>query len=373
MYRRTGRGPYPVHRGGGVGSGTRTANPPGVASATQSATAAGPGSRAPGSRAHGAILAVQYVLLAAFWGMSPMFMKIGVGALAPLQVALGRVACAVVLLLAMVIIRGDRLPRGRRVWGHLVVAAVLVNTIPFALFAYGVTKVTSVVTGIWNGAVPLMTMIAAVALLPEERLTRGRLAGLAAGFVGVLVFLGAWHGLGRATVSGHLALLLATVSYGVGFPYIRRFLARRPESVVVLACSQLLCATAQLAVLAALFTTAPASLPPHVVVSVVALGILGTGLAYVLNYGIIRAAGATVAATVIYLVPVFSTAAGVAFLGESVSWNEPVGGLVVVVGVAVMQGIKVQPVVRIRWPQAPSVLLRLVGRTTPEGSGSARR
>lgn len=69
-----------------------------------------------------------------------------------------------------------------------------------------------------------------------------------------------------------------------------------------------------------------------------ALGALGTGLAYILNYGVIRAAGATVASTVTYVIPVFATAAGIVVLGERLSWNEPLGGLLVIMGLAVTQG-----------------------------------
>src|SRR5207237_5144191 len=85
-------------------------------------------------------------------------------------------------------------------------------------------------------------------------------------------------------------------------------------------------------------STVPPLPPPAAILSPAAPGILGTGLAYVLNYGVIRAAGPTVASTVTYLIPLFSTAAGVLFLGEHIGWKEPIGGLVVILGVAVAQG-----------------------------------
>jgi drug/metabolite transporter (DMT)-like permease len=81
-------------------------------------------------------------------------------------------------------------------------------------------------------------------------------------------------------------------------------------------------------------THAPASLPPNVALSILALGALGTSIAYVLNYGLVRDAGATVT----YVIPLFSTVAGVIFLGEGLSWNQPIGALVAIAGVTLSQG-----------------------------------
>jgi drug/metabolite transporter (DMT)-like permease len=104
-------------------------------------------------------------------------------------------------LLVLVLVRGDRLPRDPRLWGHLAVTALLLNAVPFSLFAYGETGVSSVVAGIWNATTPLLTMLVVVAALPEERLSRGRVVGLLIGFSGVLIVL-----LGVAVSQGRLRL-----------------------------------------------------------------------------------------------------------------------------------------------------------------------
>jgi drug/metabolite transporter (DMT)-like permease len=96
--------------------------------------------------------------------------------------------------------------------------------------------------------------------------------------------------------------------------------------------------TLQLALVLPFAGGVPGSLAAEPLAAVVALGAAGTGAAYLLNYSIIRDAGATAASTVTYLVPVFATVAGVAFLSERLTWNEPVGGLVVLLGVAASQG-----------------------------------
>ncbi|MGZ4197559.1 MAG: DMT family transporter [Solirubrobacteraceae bacterium] len=124
----------------------------------------------------------------------------------------------------------------------------------------------------------------------------------------------------------------------MGFPYARRYVASRPESGVVLAAAQLICATVVLAVFTP-FTTAPTL---HIgaggAFGILVLGVLGTGVAYVLNYAILRAAGATTASTVTYVVPVFSTVLGAVVLSETVHWNQPVGAAVLLTGIAISQG-----------------------------------
>ena len=164
------------------------------------------------------------------------------------------------------------------------------------------------------------------------------MAGLAVGFFGVLVVLGAWQGVGGHDLPGNLACLGAALSYGAGFPYTRRYLAGRPESAVVLAAGQVLCGTLWLALVTPVVAGIPALPPAHVVAAVAALGALGTGVAYILNYGLIRDAGATVASTVAYVIPLFSTLEGVILLGEPLAWYEPAGALVVILGVAISQG-----------------------------------
>jgi drug/metabolite transporter (DMT)-like permease len=280
----------------------------------------------------------QFLLLSAIWGLSFMFIKVGDEALAQLQVALGRLLCGGATLLLVLAMRREALPRDPHVWGHLSVAALLVNALPFSLFAYGETHVTSVVAGMWNATTPLLTVLLAMAVLPDERPTRERGIGLGIGFAGVLVLLGIWHAPTGVALVGNLACLGAAACYALGFPYLRKYVSGRPESGVALSAGQVLCGAVALGIVTPLFTTRPSSLPVATAASVLALGALGTGLAYILNYGVIRAAGATVASTVTYVIPVFATAAGIAVLGERLSWNEPLGGLLVIMGLAVTQG-----------------------------------
>jgi drug/metabolite transporter (DMT)-like permease len=278
-----------------------------------------------------------FLALSAIWGSSFLFIKVAVDDLAPLQVAFARCALGSLTLLAILTLRRDRLPRGRRAWLHLFLIATLFNSIPFALFAFGETKVSSVVAGISNSTTPLWVMLVSLALLPDEPPTPRRLAGLALGFAGVLLVLGPWRDLG-GEIGGYRACLAAAGCYGFAYPYTRRVLAGRADSGVALAAAQVLCGAVQLAPFVAVATPAPHRVPLDAVLSLVALGAGGTGIAYVINYDLIRRAGAGVTSTVTYVVPVFATVLGVAVLGEDLTWNLPAGAAVVLLGVALTQG-----------------------------------
>jgi drug/metabolite transporter (DMT)-like permease len=277
------------------------------------------------------------IVLAAIWGMSFLFIKVGVEVLAPLQVTLGRMALGTATLLILLRARRERLPDDPRVWRHLAVVAIVANVIPFSLFAYGETLTTSVLAGIWNATTPLFTAPLAMLMLRDEPLTRSRIVGLVVGFSGVLVVLGVWQGMGDGQLTGNLMCLGASASYGLAFPYMRKYLAGRGDSVLSLAAGQLMCGTIELAIIATFFTAMPSAMPLKVVASVLALGVFGTGIAYVINYGLIRDTGATTTSTVTYLIPLFSTVAGVVVLGEPLTWYEPVGGIIVILGVAISQ------------------------------------
>jgi drug/metabolite transporter (DMT)-like permease len=280
---------------------------------------------------------LRFVLLAAAWGSTFLFIKIGDEVLAPLQVSFGRLVVGTATLGAILAIQRERLPRSRRVWGQLAIAAIVLNVAPFTLFAYGEQHVSSVLAGIWNATVPLFTLPIAVLWIADEHATAWRVAGLAVGFVGVLAVLGVWNGVGGASLEGNLLCLGAAASYGVGFPYTRKYLAGRPEGPLALATAQLICATVEITILTLVFTHAPQNVAAKHVLSLLALGMFGTGLTFVLNYSLIRDVGATVTSTVAYVMPIVSTLLGIVALGEPLRWYEPVGAAIIVVGAVLTQ------------------------------------
>ena len=279
-----------------------------------------------------------YLGAALIWGCSFLLIKVGLQALSPIQVAFGRQALGAVTLLLIAAVARVGLPRDRGTWAHLFVVAILFNSVPSALFAFGETHVSSVVAGIVNAVTPLTTIAAAFVAYPAERPTTGKVAGIIVGFAGILVVVGIWNGAGSSEGLGVLACLGAVTCYGIGFQYVRANLAPRGERPLALAAGQITWAAVQLLPFAALDAHPIGALTPQVVGGMLALGMLGTGIAYVWNFQVIERAGATTASTVTYLTPLVAIAVGALLLGESVTPNEPLGGLVVLLGVALAQG-----------------------------------
>ncbi|WP_182907937.1 DMT family transporter [Microbispora sp. H13382] len=281
-----------------------------------------------------------FILLALVWGNSFFFIKVALGSLHPLQISFLRMAVGALTLLVAVLATGRRLPRDPRLWGHFAVASVVLTTVPFTLFGYGEQHVSSVVAAIWNATTPLCTLLFAL-LLRSEKATAARVTGLGLGFAGVMVVLGVWQPISGGAAVGSLACFGAAACYGVGGAYMGRFITPRGEEPMVLAAAQLVAGTAELAVITPLagVSLVEVDVPLTVWGSLLALGAFGTGIAYLLLYGIQRKVGVTAASAVTYLIPVFAAASGVVFLGEHLTWNQPAGALVVLLGIAVIQGI----------------------------------
>ncbi|MEU7180435.1 MULTISPECIES: DMT family transporter [Streptomyces] len=308
---------------------------PAATAATGAAGPDSPGSATGPRRAMGWRL--RFAVLCLVWGFSFLFIKVGNRGFAPLQVTLGRVGFGALVLVVMLLVTRERLPRSARVWGHLAIAALLLNVLPFSLFAYSELTIPSTLAGICNATSPLWGMLLSLVALSEDRPTRRRVAGLGVGFLGVLTVLGAWQGFSGTDLTGTAMALGASLSYPIGWIYVRRTLAGTGQSHLSMTSAQLLLATAQLAVLTPLFSPMPTSFPVVPLLAVFALGALGTGFAFLLQYGLVAEVGPTTAQMVTYFIPVIGTAAGVTLLDEQLSWNTPVGALIVLAGAALTQ------------------------------------
>ncbi|MCC9310483.1 DMT family transporter [Kitasatospora sp. RB6PN24] len=280
---------------------------------------------------------LRFGLLSLIWGFSFLLIKLGTEGFAPLQVALGRLFFGTAVLAATMAVKRERLPRGIRTWAHLAVAAFLLNALPFSLFAYSELTIPSTLAGICNAASPLWGMALSLVALSEDRPTRVRVAGLGLGFLGVLTVLGAWQGFHGLNATGTALALLASLSYPVGWIYVRRTLAGSSHSHLCLTGTQLLLATIQLAIVTPLFTTMPSHFRLLPLLAVAALGTLGTGVAVLVQYGLVAEVGPTTGQMVTYFIPVIAAVAGVAILGESMSWSTPIGAVIVLAGAALTQ------------------------------------
>jgi drug/metabolite transporter (DMT)-like permease len=217
------------------------------------------------------------------------------------------------------------------------------------MFGFGETRVSSALAGIINGATPLMTLLAILIAFPEERPTRQRIIGLLVGFVGVLVVIGIWNGMSSSSLIGVLALLVAITCYGISYPYVRRHLSgsrehsgdptRKPISPIALATGLLIMATIQTAPIVAITGVTSAPVTSSSFFALLALGVLGSGIAYILNFRVIALSDATTASTVTYLTPLVAVIVGAVLLQEKITWHEPVGAVLIVIGAATAQGI----------------------------------
>jgi len=278
-----------------------------------------------------------YIALGIVWGCSFIFIKLGLEFLTPIGVAFGRVSLGAITLVLWARFKGIALPTGRIMWLHLWVVALLLNVIPGFLFAYAETEVTSILAGIINAVTPLMTLLAIMVAFREEKPKSYQVVGLLTGFLGVLTVLGAWQGLGENPIGAVIALLCAVACYGVSFPYSRKFVLPKKLQAESLAAGQLIMGALTLLPLYLIDGIAEDSYTVGPVLAMLALGILGSGFAYIWNFKIMEAAGSAIASTVTYVTPVVAVIVGIIFLGEGVTWYEPVGGLIVLLGAAISQ------------------------------------
>jgi drug/metabolite transporter (DMT)-like permease len=277
--------------------------------------------------------AARFLLLAALWGSSFTLIKVSLEGLTPGQLVLSRLVLGALVLLAIATVRGVRLPTSYGTWRHIAVAAVLGNVAPFLLLSYGERSAGAGLAGVLIGATPLVTLTIAAVALPAEPVSRRKLTGLVVGFVGVVLVIGPWREAG-GSVGARIACLAAAFSYAAGFVYVRRFLSPRGLAPLALAAAQLVAAAVLQGVVSPFLTWRAPRVSLQVAASILVLGLLGTGLAYVLYFRLIGDVGATTASAVNYVVPVFAVLVSVVLLGEPVTWNLAAGGLVVLAGVA---------------------------------------
>jgi drug/metabolite transporter (DMT)-like permease len=279
-----------------------------------------------------------YLALGLVWGCSFIFIKLGLEFLTPFGVAFVRCALGAITLLIVVKLMRINLPKEKSTWYKLWVVAMLLNVAPGILFAYAQLHVTSVLAGIINATTPLATLVVMLIAFREEKLKAEQIYGLLLGGLGVMVVLGIWQGIGDNQLTGVIALLIAVTCYGISFPYSKRNiipLGLKPEAA---ATTQLIMAAITLLPFYLYDGISQDNYRPVNIFAMLALGILGSGFAYIWNFSIIAAAGSSIASSVTYLTPVVAVFVGWLFLGEVIVWHEPVGALLVILGAAVSQG-----------------------------------
>ena len=279
------------------------------------------------------------LMLGALWGASFLFMRMGAAAFGPFVLAFLRVAGAVMLLLPLLMVRGE-VPALRQHWRVIAVVGIVNSALPFVLFLVAALVLSTALMAVFNATAPIWTALLAWLWL-GDKLGRLRWLGMAIGVLGVVGL--SWGKAdfrpgeqGISPAWGVAACLLAAVLYGVGANLSRKHLAGVPPMAVA-AGSQL---SATLVLVVPALWTWPAVTPgASAWAAAAALSFACTGLAYVLFFRLIANAGAANAISVTFLIPGFAMLWGWLFLAETPSGAMLAGCAVILLGTALATGL----------------------------------
>ncbi|WP_396332128.1 DMT family transporter [Burkholderia anthina] len=278
--------------------------------------------------------APQLVTLAAIWGASFLFMRMGAPSFGAVPLIALRVAIAAVLLLP-VLRSADARREFRAHAAPLFVVGIANSALPFCLLTYAALFVSAGTDSILNATTPLWTALVAYVWL-RVPLTKPQAIGLAVGFAGVVVLAGSAIGAGTPGAAIAIAAaMLATLSYGFAAHYSKRKLANVRPFVSAFG-SQLFAAIVLVPLAVPMWPQAP--VPTSAWIAVVLLGAICTAVAYLLYFGLIRNAGAQYAASVTFLIPIFGVVWGAIFLHETISVQTIVGCAIILLGTALATG-----------------------------------
>jgi drug/metabolite transporter (DMT)-like permease len=273
-----------------------------------------------------------FLALGFIWGSSYLFIKLAVDDFGTFTLVALRLLVGAVLLWIVIRIARQPLPRERRIYGHLLVMAIINITIPFLLITWAEASVESSLAAILTSPVPLFAIVLSSLFLPDEPIRVNGLVGLLVGFVGVLIVTSPGLTDEKSSLTGELALLGASFSYAAGAVYSRRNVRGLPPMIP--AVFQVTFAAIIVGVLA-LVVEHPWTVTPdaEAVFSILWLGILGSGVAYLLVFRLFARWGATRTTLVAYLLPVVGIVLGYLVLAEPIDGRLILGTALIIAGV----------------------------------------
>lgn len=275
-----------------------------------------------------------FVALGIIWSSSFMWIKIAVQEVGPVTLVAYRAFFGLLFGMAVIFIQRVRWPRDGKTWLHLLVLGITNIAAPFFLISWGEQTIDSGVASILDATVPLFTIVIAHLALRDDKITLPKVLGLLIGFAGVIVLMSKNIGSGANSMLGELAVIVASVFYAFSAVYARRFTEDTPG--IVRSAAPLLSATA-IMWLATLAVESPVQIPqlPLTWTALIWLGVLGSGLAFVLLYYLIHQIGPTRASMVTYLFPLGGVLLGVVFLDEQLTWQVATGAALILASLAV--------------------------------------
>lgn len=273
------------------------------------------------------------------WGFSFLFIKVAGEFLTPFQQTFGRLSLGAVSLATIVLVTKRKFVTHFAAVKHLAFLGTIGQAIPFTLFAWAEHYVSSIAAGLVNSMMALWTALLAILFLPEEKVNRSRATGLVIGFLGIMILLGFWDANFRGSWLAYLACALAAVCYAITSLWMKRFVSPMKLDPISATTTQLFFGTLPILVLALTTSSAPTDWPLNGVLSLLMLGVFGTGIALALNFELVNRAGAVATSTVTYSMPIVATAAGALILKEQLHWYEPIGAVIALLGIAMVQGL----------------------------------
>ena len=280
------------------------------------------------------------VVLSLVWGGSFFFNEIGLRELPVLSIVALRVAIAAVILWAVVLVRGHRIPSGFRHWSWFLTMGLVNNVLPFTLIVYGQTSVTAGLASILNATTPFFMVLIIALFLRDEIIARRQVTGLIIGFLGVVLMLSPdILKLESVSLIGQAAVLCAAISYSIAGIYGRRF-QNAGIPPVVAAAGQVTMSAVLLLPVAIYFNGVSelGSMSGTVWMSIMGLAVLSTALAYILYFRILNSAGAVNLMLVTFLMPVSALALGTFLLHEPVQMMEIVGISIIAIALVIIDG-----------------------------------
>ncbi len=272
------------------------------------------------------------MVLVTLWGTSFVLVTVSVQSIDPVSVVFFRLLFGALVLVLAVLVRRLSLPRDLKTWGGFLLMAIAGNALPFFLITWGQQTVNSGVAGMIMAIMPLMTMVFAHYLVPEENLNRYKLIGFTLGLTGIVILLGpVFQGGGREFWSA-FAILVAAICYAINTILIKRLPRFSP---LVGACGVLIMATLVLLPFWLLLKPSGQSATSNSILAVIWLGLGPTGIATIVLFSIIDRAGPTFLSTINYLIPVVAFFCGAWLLSEPVSWQHYLALSTILAGIAI--------------------------------------
>ena len=272
---------------------------------------------------------VVFLLLGAIWSSSFMWIKIAIQEVGPITLVAFRVVFGLLFCAVVVIIQRVSLPRTFKEWLPLFVVGLTNIAIPFFLISWGELSIDSAVASILDATVPLFTILLAHFLLSDDKITLPKTLGLIVGFVGIVILLSKDIGASPSSLIGQLAVIVASVFYAVSSIYIRKTTVDTPG--IMRSAGPLVSASVTMW-LGALIFESPVKIPQLGItwVALLFMGVLGSGLAFVMLFHLIHEIGPTRTTMVTYLFPLGGVILGVTFLHEQLTWQVIAGAILIV-------------------------------------------